>query len=138
MIILSSETFKYLWLSIQWCQGFRYVRRTRMRSSRLAAVCAYALRYPVYPSMMNAIAFLSWRSPYSTSRGKILNGYPRFIISLPDFATSFFYVSLKFSLSPIISTSSHWKATFDNLIVYKVILLLLISLDSLADRHLTL
>ncbi len=45
----SSETFKHLWLTIKCWHSFWYVRRTRMRSSRLAAVCAYALRYPVYP-----------------------------------------------------------------------------------------
>ena len=48
----SSKSFQILWAVIRCWHSFWYVTRTRMRSSRLAAVCAYALRWKVYPGFI--------------------------------------------------------------------------------------
>ena len=50
----SSQTFEPLWKIIRGWQSFWYVTRTRMRSSRIAAVYAYALRWLVYPGFINS------------------------------------------------------------------------------------
>ena len=49
----STQTFKPLWKLIRGWQSFFYVTRTHSRTSRLAEVCAYALRWKVYPCIDN-------------------------------------------------------------------------------------
>lgn len=48
----SSTSFQIIWSIIKCWHSFWYVTRTRMRSSRLAAVCANALRWKVYPGFI--------------------------------------------------------------------------------------
>jgi len=50
----SSKTFEPLWEIVKKWQCYFYVTRTRMRSSRLEAVCANALRWKVYPGFIQS------------------------------------------------------------------------------------
>ena len=48
----SSTSFQIIWSIIRCWHSFWYVTRTRMRSSRLTTICAYALRWKVYPGFI--------------------------------------------------------------------------------------
>ncbi|MEL6502458.1 MAG: hypothetical protein AAFV28_02060 [Cyanobacteria bacterium J06635_13] len=49
----SQLTFSKLWLVVRGWECFLYITRTRMRPSRLTTICAYALRWKVYPCVIN-------------------------------------------------------------------------------------